>query len=107
MMAIGNDVMNSVFEGSTNGRQKPSPMSPRFVQKTFCFIALAFVMDRILFYDFTTGISGGESTGEFLLLLISAWFSDEKDTWIRCKYEQREFLPSLPYPDIPLPQVTQ
>lgn len=30
---------------------------------------------------------------------------EEKEKWIRAKYEQKEFLPPPPYHDVPLPQV--
>lgn len=30
---------------------------------------------------------------------------DEKEKWIRSKYELKEFVPSPPYLDVPLPQV--
>lgn len=31
---------------------------------------------------------------------------DDKELWIRAKYEQKEFMPPPPYLDVPLPQVS-
>lgn len=32
-------------------------------------------------------------------------YREEKEKWIRSKYELKEFVPSPPYLDVPLPQV--
>lgn len=34
-------------------------------------------------------------------------FRDEKEKWIRAKYEQKEFIPPPPYLDVPLSQVSR
>jgi len=41
-----------------------------------------------------------------MLSVIANCCRDEKDKWIRAKYEFREFLPPLPYGDISLSQVS-
>uniref|UniRef100_A0A4W3J152 ArfGAP with GTPase domain, ankyrin repeat and PH domain 1 n=1 Tax=Callorhinchus milii TaxID=7868 RepID=A0A4W3J152_CALMI len=58
MSSIGNELANSVWEGSTHGRTRPSPDSPR----------------------------------------------EEKQRWIRAKYEQKLFLAPLPCSDLALGQ---
>ncbi|KAG8432567.1 hypothetical protein GDO86_016994 [Hymenochirus boettgeri] len=58
MSAIGNEVANSIWEGSSQGHVKPCSESPR----------------------------------------------EEKERWIRAKYEQKLFLASLPCRDLPLGQ---
>lgn len=35
-----------------------------------------------------------------------AFIRDEKDEWIRCKYQQKEFLATLPYGDVAVHRVS-
>ncbi|MGH0137723.1 UNVERIFIED_CONTAM: hypothetical protein FKN15_064619 [Acipenser sinensis] len=58
MSSIGNELANSVWEGSAQGRMKPAPDSTR----------------------------------------------EERERWIRAKYEQKLFLAALPLTDLPLGQ---
>ncbi|XP_058889984.1 arf-GAP with GTPase, ANK repeat and PH domain-containing protein 1 isoform X4 [Acipenser ruthenus] len=58
MSSIGNELANSVWEGSAQGRMKPAPDSTR----------------------------------------------EERERWIRAKYEQKMFLAALPLTDLPLGQ---
>ncbi|RXM30013.1 Arf-GAP with GTPase, ANK repeat and PH domain-containing protein 1 [Acipenser ruthenus] len=58
MSSIGNELANSVWEGSAQGRMKPAPDSTR----------------------------------------------EERERWIRAKYEQKLFLATLPLTDLPLGQ---
>jgi len=56
MVAVGNKMVNSIWEANTNNKVKPSSSSPR----------------------------------------------EEKDQWIRAKYEQHEFVAATPYTEVPL-----
>lgn len=88
LAAIGNHMANSIWESCTQGRTKPAPSSTRWVVR-FCGQA-------------QVPVAGGQCPGSHPEILTASCLCllprEERESWIRAKYEQREFVAPLQPP---------
>uniref|UniRef100_A0A5K4F8C0 Centaurin-gamma-1A n=1 Tax=Schistosoma mansoni TaxID=6183 RepID=A0A5K4F8C0_SCHMA len=85
MSAIGNTLANSVWEAAAPVNAGNLRFSQRFHFPYF-YNKLTFIVINLMIIRKPDPSSSRE----------------EKEVWIRAKYQHREFLPPLPYPDAPL-----
>ncbi|KAG8003000.1 Arf-GAP with GTPase [Nibea albiflora] len=89
LAAIGNHMANSIWESSTQGRTKPTPNATRWVQPVSTSDVFSHLISWFQLVIFTCCV---------------CFTSEERESWIRAKYEQRAFVPALqpaPGPQLP------
>ena len=121
MTNIGNSMANTIWEANLKGRLKPAPNAPRWVKIanatppasvwvlwSWWLLTKDDIWDKGLTL-ITCGAYGYAAPrcvpsiyGQIILFC-----REEKEKWIRAKYEQKEFLPPPPYLDVPLSQVSK
>lgn len=95
LAAIGNHMANSIWESCTQGRTKPTPHATRWVPHPNPLVLFMLLCGPpaghtppCLFFTHTRSKSS-------VFLCVSVFDSEERESWIRAKYEQRAFVAPL------------